>query len=181
MDGWSLPTLVLFPVPSLCVISPCHHSAGLFSQKTRASTSITKNPLITKGLPVVTLSQMYILPNPHHPLCPRGWEYGGLGDVLRLMSFQARYLLPDFLPKYCQLRSGLAPSPTLHTPPQAIFSHINLALLCLMDLLPCAHLCCLPCPSRVFRYIHWPHFRRRRGYLLALTNEYSGAFTIDVV
>lgn len=130
MDGWSLPTLVLFPVPSLCVISPCHHSPGLFSQKTRASTSITKNPLITKGLPVVTLSQMYILPNPHHPLCPRGWEYGGLGewsttkDALRLMSFQARYLLPDFLPKYCQLRSGLAPSPTLHThPPGHFFSH----------------------------------------------------------
>lgn len=49
MDGWSLPTLVLFPVPSLCVISPCHHSPGLFSQKTRASPSITKNPLITKG------------------------------------------------------------------------------------------------------------------------------------
>lgn len=127
MDGWSLPTLVLFPVPSLCVISPCHHSPGLFSQKTRASTSITKNPLITKGLPVVTLSQMFILPNPHHPLCPRGWEYGGLGewsttkDVLRLMSFQARYLLPDFLPKYCQLRSGLAPSPTLHTPPRPFF------------------------------------------------------------
>lgn len=49
MDGWSLPTLVLFPVPRLYVISPRHHLPSLFRQKTRASISITKNLLITKG------------------------------------------------------------------------------------------------------------------------------------
>lgn len=150
MDGWSLPTLVLFPVPRLCVISPHHHLPSLFRQKTRASVSITKNLLITKGYQWWLLARC--------SFCPvliihsaRGWEYGGLGersttkDALRLMSFQARYLLPDFLPKYCQLRSRLAPSPTLH-PPRPCFPHISLALLCLMDPLPCAHLCRTPLP-----------------------------------
>lgn len=61
------------------------------------------------------------------------------------MSFQARYFQPDFLPKYCQLWPRLAPIPN-PTRPQAIFSHISLALLCLMDPLPCAHLCRTPLP-----------------------------------
>lgn len=186
MDGWSLSTLVLFPVPSLCVISPRHHFPSLFRQKTRASVSITKNLLITKGYQWWLLARCSFCPV---LIIHSAHEAGNMEDsvngLLQKMLSDWWVSKPAIFYQisYQSIANSNLDWPHLqpYTPPGHVFLTSALPFSASWTPYPVPTLAGLPCPSHVLQYIRWPQFRRRRGYLFALTNEHSGAFTIDVV